>query len=119
VGALKDEGFVMYPRESGTGVYDQIIALCQQAGFAPQVAQEARESPTIVGLVAAGLGVALVPASLRSINVNGVAYRPLREKAARSAMWLVLRAGALTPQEALIATLAREIGAGASSGGDA
>jgi DNA-binding transcriptional LysR family regulator len=118
VGALKDEGFVMYPRESGTGVYDQIVALCQQAGFAPQVAQEARESPTIVGLVAAGLGVAIVPASLQSINVNGVAYRPLREKAARSAMWLVLRAGALTPQEALIATLAREMGAGTSTESD-
>ncbi|WP_144157290.1 LysR substrate-binding domain-containing protein [Paraburkholderia sp. BCC1885] len=112
VAAFKDEAFVMYPRESGTGVYDQIIALCQQAGFVPRVAQEARESPTIVGLVAAGLGVALVPASLQSINVNGVAYRPLREKAARSAMWLVLRAGTLTPQEALIATLAREMGAG-------
>jgi DNA-binding transcriptional LysR family regulator len=92
-------------------VYEQIVALCQQAGFAPQVAQEARESPTIVGLVAAGLGVALVRASLRSINVNGVVYRPLREKAARSAMWLVLRAGPLTPQEALIATLAQEMGA--------
>jgi len=114
VGALKDEAFVMYPRESGTGVYDQIIALCQQAGFAPQVAQEARESPTIVGLVAAGLGVALVPASLRSINVNGVAYRPLREKGARSAMWLVLRSGDLPPQEALFATLARQIETGAS-----
>jgi DNA-binding transcriptional LysR family regulator len=70
VEALKDEGFVMFPRESGTGVYDQIIALCQQAGFAPQVAQEARESPTIVGLVAAGLGVAIVPASLQSINAK-------------------------------------------------
>jgi hypothetical protein len=44
--------------------------------------------------------------------VNGVAYRPLREKAARSAMWLVLRAGVLTPQEAMIAELAREMGAG-------
>jgi DNA-binding transcriptional LysR family regulator len=112
VGALKDEAFVMYPRESGTGVYDQIVALCQRSGFAPRVAQEAREVPTIVALVAAGLGVALVPASLRSININGVAYRSLREKGARSAMWLVLRAGALTPQEALFATLAREIGPG-------
>jgi DNA-binding transcriptional LysR family regulator len=112
VGTLKDEAFVMYPRESGTGVYDQIIALCQQSGFAPQVAQEAREAPTIVALVAAGLGVALVPTSLRSINVNGVVYRPLREKGARSAMWLVLRAGVRSPQEALFATLAREIGLG-------
>ena len=108
--ALKDEGFVMYPRESGTGVYDQIIALCQQAGFAPRLAQEARESPTIVGLVAAGLGVAIVPASLRNINVDGVAYRPLRGKAARSVMWMVLRAEKLSPQEALFMTLARELG---------
>jgi DNA-binding transcriptional LysR family regulator len=111
VEALKDEGFVMFPRESGTGVYDQIISLCQQAGFAPRLAQEARESPTIVGLVAAGLGVAIVPASLRSINVDGVAYRPLRGKAARSAMWMVLRAGELSPQEALFMALAREPGA--------
>ncbi|RDK00899.1 LysR family transcriptional regulator [Paraburkholderia lacunae] len=112
VGALKHEAFVMYPRESGTGVYDQIVALCRQSGFAPQVAQEAREAPTIVGLVAAGLGVAFVPASLRCINVNGVVYRPLREKGARSAMWLVLRAGELSPQEALFAELAGEIGPG-------
>jgi len=118
VGALRDEGFVMYPRETRTSVYDQIVSLCQHSGFAPQVAQEARETPTIIGLVAAGLGVALVPASLRSINVNGVAYRPLREKGARSAMWLVLRAGPLSPQEALFATLAREIAPGKSERGD-
>jgi DNA-binding transcriptional LysR family regulator len=109
VSQLESEGFVMYPRESGTGVYDQIIALCRQAGFAPRIAQEARELATIVGLVAAGLGVAVVPASLRSINVNGVAYRPLREKGARSAMWLVLRADGRSPQEDLFARLAEEI----------
>jgi hypothetical protein len=54
--------------------------------------------------------VAIVPASLSSINVDGVAYRPLRGKAARSAMWMVLRAGKLSPQEALFMTLARELG---------
>ncbi|SDI70549.1 LysR substrate-binding domain-containing protein [Paraburkholderia phenazinium] len=116
VDAFRNEGFVMYPRERGTGVYDQVIALCQQAGFAPRLAQEARESPTIVGLVAAGLGVAFVPASLSSIKVDGVAYRPLRGKGARSAMWMVLRAGELSPQEALFVRLAEEIGAEVSGG---
>ncbi len=115
IGALKDEAFVMYPRESGTGVYDQIVALCRQSGFAPQIAQEAREAPTIVGLVAAGIGVALVPASLSSIKVNGVVYRPVRENGARSAMWLVLRAGDLLPQEMLFAVLAAEIGSAKTS----
>lgn len=109
VSALANEGFVMYPRESGTGVYDQIIALCRHAGFAPRIAQEVREAATMVGLVAAGLGVALVPASLQSVKVNNVAYRPLSEHGARSAMWLVLRAGARSPQEELFAKLAKEI----------
>ena len=109
VSALADEEFVMYPRESGTGVYDQIVTLCRQAGFMPRVAQEAREAPTIVGLVAAGVGLALVPASLSSINIRGVVYRPLAERGARSAMWLVLRARGLSAQEALFATLAREM----------
>jgi len=108
-GALADEAFVMYPREIGTGVYDQIMSLCRRAGFAPRVVQEARAVATIVGLVAAGLGVALVPEALRSIGINGVAYRPLREKEARSAMWMVFRAGRLSAQESGFRELAREM----------
>jgi DNA-binding transcriptional LysR family regulator len=107
IGELADEAFVMYPRESGTGVYDQIVALCRQAGFAPRIGQEARAAPTIVGLVAAGLGVALVPESLRGVNVNGVVYRPLKNRGARSAMWLVLRAVRASPQEAAFAAMAK------------
>jgi LysR substrate binding domain len=72
------------PREIGTGVYDQVIELCQRAGSMPHVAQEARETPTVVGLVAAGLGLGIVPSSLRSVKVKGVRYRPLEEKEARS-----------------------------------
>jgi DNA-binding transcriptional LysR family regulator len=109
VGALANEGFVMYPRESGTGIYDQIIGLCQTAGFTPRVVQEAREAPTIVGLVAAGLGVALVPSMLRSIAIGNVAYRPLRAKAAGSAMWMILRTHGLSAQEQLFDALARDM----------
>jgi DNA-binding transcriptional LysR family regulator len=109
IAALAEEAFVMYPRESGTGIYDQILHMCRRAGFTPRIAQEAREAPTIVGLVAAGLGVALVPASLSNIHVNGVMYRAIREKAARSAMWLVSRAEGLAAQEAMFVTLAREL----------
>jgi DNA-binding transcriptional LysR family regulator len=106
---LCDEEFVMYRQNSGTGVYDQIIALCHHAGFSPRIAQEARETPTILGLVAAGLGVAFVPASLGSLNVAGVTYRPLRESGARSTIWLVLRAGKLSPQEEAFSELARTV----------
>jgi DNA-binding transcriptional LysR family regulator len=109
VQALAGEQFVMYRRDSGTGVYEHIMTLCRQAGFSPRIAQEAREVPTIVGLVAAGLGVAFVPAALSSIDVNGVQYRSLREKGARSAMWLVLRTGDVSPQEAAFAELTRTV----------
>jgi len=108
VSALADEDFVMYPRESGTGVYDQIMALCYRAGFVPRVAQEARMVATMVGLVAAGLGIALVPESLRNIDVNGTVYRPLREKEAKSAMWMVLRTGNVSAQEKGFLELVKE-----------
>jgi len=99
VKTLATEDFVMYRRDSGTGVYDQIIALCRHAGFSPRVAQEARDVPTIAGLVAAGLGVAFVPASISSLSIAGVTYRSIREKGAYSAIWLVLRSTDRSPQE--------------------
>ena len=103
--ALSSENFILYPQDSGTGIYDQIIALCRRAGFAPHLVQEARSLTTIVGLVAAGLGIALVPDSTRSIATNGVIYRPLEEPAARSAMWAVLREGEVSVQELNFRTL--------------
>jgi len=109
ISALEHEPFVMYPRESGTGVYDQIITLCRQAGFAPTVAQEAHAMATIIGLVAAGLGIAVVPEALRGIGANGVVYRPLKEKAARSAMWLVLRSHQPSAQAAAFASVAKTV----------
>jgi len=115
IGALADEDFVMYPQDSGTGVYDQIMGLCRMAGFAPRVTQEARSLTTIIGLVATGLGVALVPASIRSINANGVMYRPLQEQAARSAMWVVLREGEVSAQERGFRELVDDAGASGSS----
>lgn len=91
VAALAREAFIMHPREMGTGIYDQVLGLCRAAGFTPDVAQEARENPTIVGLVAAGLGVAILAGSMRRMAMPGVAYRALAEPGSRSSMWLVWR----------------------------
>jgi DNA-binding transcriptional LysR family regulator len=78
--ALKDlagEPWILYPRERQPATYDQILAACRRAGFAPRVVQEAVEMQTIAGLVAAGLGVSLVPASVAGLRPAGVVYRPL------------------------------------------
>lgn len=75
--SLAGHPFILFPRELASGLYDQIIAMCQHAGFSPKVVQEA-QMQTIVSLVAAGIGIALVPASLENLRRRGVSYRPLK-----------------------------------------
>ncbi|WP_163508831.1 LysR family substrate-binding domain-containing protein [Fodinicola acaciae] len=53
-------------------------AACEQAGFTPRVRQIVPDSATLVALVAADLGIAIVPESLRQLGVNGATFRPLR-----------------------------------------
>jgi len=77
--ALAERSFIVAPRSNGPGLHDMIFDFCAHAGFAPRVAQEAIQLQTIVSLVSAGLGVALVPASLKDLRRRGVVYRSLRE----------------------------------------
>ncbi|WP_241051453.1 LysR family transcriptional regulator [Achromobacter xylosoxidans] len=71
---LAEESLILYRRHSGPGLYDAIISACRAAGFSPRVAQEAPRMLSTLSLVAAGLGVSLVPASLRRVNIEGVVY---------------------------------------------
>ncbi|HEP8404998.1 TPA: LysR family transcriptional regulator [Pseudomonas aeruginosa] len=91
IAALAEEPFLFFPRSYGTGLYDQVIALTRQAGFSPRIAQEASEAMTIIGLVSAGLGVSILPASFRRTRVDGVVYRTLSDPEATTAVWLVRR----------------------------
>src|SRR5437667_11148788 len=61
----------------GGGYYVQLMKLCLASGFSPNVVQEVTEMHTIVSLVAAGMGVSLVPLSTRNIRSQGVVYREL------------------------------------------
>ena len=76
--ALARAPFLMSTRHLGPALYDQIIALCQAAGFTPNIVQEADRMQTIVGLVAAGIGVALVPESMKNLQRRGVVYKVVR-----------------------------------------
>src|SRR5262245_26151182 len=77
VEALAREPFILFPREHGTGLYDDIITVCREAGFSPTIVQETNDTQTIVSLVSAGFGVALVPTSIATFPQPHVAYRPL------------------------------------------
>jgi DNA-binding transcriptional LysR family regulator len=79
--ALAGDDFIGTPRQLGVGFHDQIIGLCRLAGFSPRIIQEARQMQTIASLVASGLGVALIPASLALMPRAGVAFRPIAVEA--------------------------------------
>lgn len=74
---LAGEPFVMFPRQPGTVFHDLIMDFCREAGFVPRVAQEASQTHAVMGLVSAGLGVGLVPESVRVISMRGVELRPV------------------------------------------
>ncbi|HTQ34803.1 MAG TPA: LysR substrate-binding domain-containing protein, partial [Stellaceae bacterium] len=74
---LAEETFILYRRPVGPGLHDAIIAACDRAGFSPQIGQEAPRMLSTLSLVAAGLGVTVVPASMSRLEAEGVAYRPL------------------------------------------
>lgn len=88
---LADESLILYRRHSGPGLYDAIIAACSAAGFSPRIVQEAPRMLSTLSLVAAGLGVSLVPASLRRVNIEGVVYvsmtRPAELRAPLNLTW--------------------------------
>ena len=106
---LAQEPFVFFPRTYGSGLYAQLLNLARDAGFSPHFAQEAGEAMTIIGLVAAGLGVSVLPASYQRIRIDGVVYRTLLDQEAMTAVWLVQRKGAQTPMaEAFVELLTRK-----------
>jgi DNA-binding transcriptional LysR family regulator len=87
---LRDEAFVASPRTLGKGFHDQLIGLCQTAGFVPDIVQHGRQMQTLIALVAAGFGIALLPASLATETREDVVFRPLQVEAAEEVSRLEL-----------------------------
>lgn len=75
--ALAEEPFVLFPRMVGLSLYNDIVAACRDAGFEMTVTQEAPQMPSVVNLVAANLGVSIVPAAITQIRLDGVTYHPI------------------------------------------
>src|SRR5262249_27776866 len=76
---IANEAFIV--GEPGTGTYEATIAACRASGFSPRVAQRAPRVTSSLGLVAVGLGIALVPESTHRMHMEGVAYRRLKGSA--------------------------------------
>jgi len=86
---LAREPFVFFDPHVGTGLYDDILGLMRRYDLTPAITQEVGEAMTIIGLVAAGLGVSILPASFRRVQLLEMCWLPIEEQDAVSEMWLV------------------------------
>jgi DNA-binding transcriptional LysR family regulator len=94
---LRDEPFVTYPSHFRSVLHDAVEATCAAHGFRPRVVLEASETATLVSFVAAGIGVSLVPDSVRHMTVHGAVYRPLGPGAAEVELAVAWRRDDRTP----------------------
>jgi DNA-binding transcriptional LysR family regulator len=77
IGQLADARFVTYQPTRGFNYHADLKTLCRLAGFHPKIVQEVATTETVIGIVACGEGVAIVPASAERLQMRGVLFRPL------------------------------------------
>jgi len=90
---LENESFILYPRAVRPGLADAVVAACELAGFTPRVEQYAPQLSSTINLVAASLGISIVPQSMRGMQPNAVSYLPIRGRPLRASLALAHRAG--------------------------
>ncbi|MCG7387039.1 LysR family transcriptional regulator [Pantoea sp. ACRSB] len=86
---LANEPFVFFDPQGGTALHGEILSLLHRYHIKPYIMQEVGEAMTILGLVATGLGVSILPASFARARLADVVWLPLREEDALSEVWLV------------------------------
>jgi|AGTN01.3.fsa_nt_gi Transcriptional regulator len=93
MGEVAGQPLVMNPRPIGTGLYDKIVTLCGRAGFAPRMGVEAHQMSTMVSLVGAGVGLAVVPETMGRMGVGGVAFAGIDDSQAFIDLLVIHRPG--------------------------
>jgi DNA-binding transcriptional LysR family regulator len=112
---LKGAPFILFPRAYAPGLYDDIVSCCKAAGFSPLIEQEAIQMQTIVSLVSAELGVALIPESLRNLRRTGVTYKSLRGGSPQTEVHLAWRRGDDLPALRVFIDVATQVASAVTS----
>lgn len=107
--ALAGEPLIVFPAAPRPSWADTVIAACRQAGFDPHVVQEAMESATVISLVAAEVGLALVPEGLRVLARSGVVCRPVAPPAPTTRLAVVRRNEPVLPTVEALLDVVREL----------
>jgi DNA-binding transcriptional LysR family regulator len=107
--ALAGAPLILFPRQSAPAFHDLVTGYYAAHGSAARIVQEAIQMQTIISLVSAGMGIALVPASLRNLARTGVSYVDLDGTAPVLETGIVWRSGDTTPTIARFLEIAREL----------
>ena len=97
IGDLAPEPLILFARNVSPSFGDQVMSLCIAAGFAPTSIQEALEMQTALGLVAANLGVSIVPGSVQRIAWPGVVLVPLAAPVPQTELSVAYRVDEASP----------------------
>ena len=76
---VRDDPFILFPRTTSPLFYSRILSMCEEAGFSPKLAQQAMHIHTVLGLVHADLGIAIVPATGRTLTMPGIRWLEIAE----------------------------------------
>ncbi len=95
--AVADMPLIIFPRRIAPAFHDAILGCFRDVGLTPRIGQEAIQMQTIVGLVSAGMGIALVPQSVSNLKRPGVEYKPLSGKTLSVETGLAWRRDNLSP----------------------
>ena len=114
--AVAGEPFVMFSKAEAPLFHARVQAMCEQAGFTPNVVQHATQIHTVVGLVGAGLGVAVVPASGRNLHPRNVRFVEISDRAEPVHIALAWRRGHETPASQSFRKVTQEVVAGLRAG---
>ncbi|MFE9322477.1 LysR substrate-binding domain-containing protein [Nocardia sp. NPDC052278] len=106
---LRADTFICYPSHNRSVVYNAVFDACGRAGFEPSDIIEVAETSTMVSFAAAGLGVALVPASVRNLMITGATYRPLAGTTVEVELAVAIRRGDASPVLARVLGRARQL----------
>src|ERR1700729_4414008 len=94
---LENDPFLLFSRELAPGLYDTVVNACRKAGFEPIIGQVVPHMTAILNLVAAELGVSIVPASMMQVRVTGIAYRQIARQSPTTWLALAYRRGETSP----------------------
>lgn len=95
--SLANEPLIFYPRSLAPDLFANFIKHCEQAGFAPNIVQEAELAQTRLGLVAAGVGISFVLSDMQNLSAKGVVYRPFVESFLKLKLALAWRQSEASP----------------------